>query len=300
MDSATFLKKMADLAAQCPAGQPIPEDEASKLPIHVERIGVSGPRVLIIHGGVQGSIGGGSKSFIKHKALAEMGWQIELVERPGFGRSPSRGVDDMNADAAWIFEMLAGGAHLIGHSWGGGEALLAAARRPQAVSSLILIEPAVQGLAMTDPIVAVDPEAQATVLGLIGDLAKTSTPSEFAAAFLRNLGAPISGLTEFDLTDTNALTELGCSVLRGRTGSPKEMRQAAEIVAKANIPTLVIGGGWSKGFELLCEIAARATNGRHVLVPSPNHFPQFESPDEFNRVVDKFMRDSDQARPSSR
>ena len=39
-----------------------------------------------------------------------------MVERPGFGQSPTCGVDDMAADAVWIAVMLGDGAHLIGHS----------------------------------------------------------------------------------------------------------------------------------------------------------------------------------------
>ena len=130
------------LLALCTA-QPEP-DGASSLPIDVRHLGTAGPRVLLIHGGVQGSLGGGPATFTRQDALAESSWRVDSVSRPGFGPSPSRGPDDMDKDAVWIAKMLGGGTNVIAHSWGAAEALLAAARRPAQVQSLILVEPALQ------------------------------------------------------------------------------------------------------------------------------------------------------------
>src|SRR5580692_1895105 len=121
-----MAKHREALIAQCPPLPSISDEEAAKLPIHVTRWGTTGSRVLIIHGGVQGGLGGGPKTFAQQEALALDRWRVELVDRPGFGLSPTRGADDMERDAVWIAEMLGEGAHLCGHSWGGAEALLAA------------------------------------------------------------------------------------------------------------------------------------------------------------------------------
>src|SRR5262249_28744094 len=48
---------------------------------------------------------------------------------------------DFEIDAGDVAELLAGGAHLVGHSYGALGALLAAAARPRAVRSLTVIEP---------------------------------------------------------------------------------------------------------------------------------------------------------------
>ena len=40
------------LIAQCPVVPDVAEAEAAKLPIHVTRWGETGPRVLVVHGGV--------------------------------------------------------------------------------------------------------------------------------------------------------------------------------------------------------------------------------------------------------
>ena len=91
----------------------------------------------------------GPANFRGQKPLAERGWRLKLIARPGFGDSPSRGPDDMEADAILIAGMLSEPTHLIGHSFGGAEVLLAAARRPETVRSLILVEPALQPMLMT-------------------------------------------------------------------------------------------------------------------------------------------------------
>ena len=291
MSLSMVLEKQAALVAQCPAPPSIPEEEASKLPIHVERVGTSGPLVLIIHGGVQGGAGGGPATFVKQKALAEHGWQVAIVDRPGFGQSPSRGVDDMERDAAWIADMLGDGAHLIGHSWGGAETLLAAARRPEAVRSLVLVEPALQVLAMADP--AADPATKATVGRMAEPMLTSQTPADYALAFIRMLG------TNDDTTSrmvgnfsAEVATRFGCSILQARMAPPPVLLRAAETVAKAKVPVLLISGGWSPMIEAVCSVTTRLTGGRHASVPSANHFPQLDNATEFNRVIEAFMKEN--------
>ncbi len=129
--AAKAMERRNALMAQCgPVPARLPEADAAKLPIHVTAWGSTGPAVLIVHGGVQGGLGGGPSTFAKQEPLAQQGWRLQVVDRPGFGQSQSRGVDDMQADAVWIADMLGDGANLIGHSWGGAEALLPAAPKP--------------------------------------------------------------------------------------------------------------------------------------------------------------------------
>lgn len=94
--------------------------------------------------GEQENIGGGTATFLKQRALAKAGWSLSFIERPGFGLSPSWGVDDMQRDAGWISSEFEPLAHVNGHSWGGALALLAAVKNPKTVRLLTLIEPALQ------------------------------------------------------------------------------------------------------------------------------------------------------------
>ena len=293
---AALGERRAALLAQCPPAPPSPAPaELGRHPINVIDEGADGPVVVIVHGGVQGGLGGGPATFDGQKVLGTRGWRLRMVERPGFGRSPSRGVDDMEADAEWIADLLGDGAHLVGHSWGGAEALLAAARRPDAVRSLTLIEPALFPIVMTDPALRADPAMQAVGGRLAGLMMRSDTPADYALNFARTvLGPPddeevkarVAGLEN----DRELAARVGCAVLQGRMASPETMRAAADAIAAAKIPTLVVSGGWSDFFDRVGEVVARFTGGRFVTVPAANHMVQQVSADAFNAEIVEFMR----------
>jgi pimeloyl-ACP methyl ester carboxylesterase len=303
--AAKAMEHREALIAQCPPAPPrLPEADAARLPIHVTTWGASGPAVLIVHGGVQGGLGGGPSTFSKQEPLAQRGWRLQLVDRPGFGQSASRGVDDMQADAAWIADMLGDGANLIGHSWGGAEALLAAARRPEAVRALVLVEPAMQTLLLGDPAIEADPALKADAMRFAGLLMSAGTPRDYALGFAHSLGAVETG-SDASNTAVAALDadpalagRFGCALLQARMAPPPVMLQAAAAIARAHIPVLVVTGGWSPFFDAVGARAAALTGGRHVVVRSANHFVQLTSAEGFNTVVDAFLREADKANPS--
>lgn len=103
--------------------------------LHVERLG-SGPPVLFVHG----SVGGGESTWSEQQPLAER-WTLLLLDRPGYGSNPPVEREDFDVDAGHVAELLGDGVHLVGQSYGGVVSLLAAARRPEAVRSLTVIEP---------------------------------------------------------------------------------------------------------------------------------------------------------------
>jgi pimeloyl-ACP methyl ester carboxylesterase len=295
-----ILAKRAALVAQCQPSQVLPKAEAEGSPIHVTTWGHKGPVVLFVHGGVQGGLGGGPSNFAEQKPLSAEGWLLKLPDRPGFGMSPSRGPDDQESDAIWIAEMLGDGSHVIGHSFGGAEALLAAGVRPQAVRSLVLIEPALQPLILTDPDSMRNPDALAALQNIGTFFITARTPAEFARLFAGSLGkgedgGPNPSLAALAESPEKGAT-LGCALLQARPASAAAMRQAAEIAAQSHIPVLVISGGYSPAQDKVAEIVAKLTHGRHVIVSSPNHFVQQMNPKEFNRVVNDFMSDADRRR----
>ncbi len=288
MDRNAALEKFAWLAAQCPVVEPPPA--ATSLPIHFEHLG-EGERIVLIHGGVQGAIGGGPATFSRQKALVERGYRIDIAERPGFGRSPSRGVDDMEDSAVWIAEALGDGAHLIGHSWGGAAALAAAGRRPEAVRSLILVEAALQTLALTDPQVQANPGEADKIFALVDSFLAARTPADYARIALRGVGRMVGEMGNGQVeTDEATLTKWGCAALQNRMSSPLALRQAATALRELKVPVLVVSGSWSEAIQAVGDVIARATGGRHVRLTSPNHYPQYEAADEFNGIVDDFIR----------
>lgn len=290
----------AALVAQCPPLD-LPANPAS-LPINVTRWGTTGPRVLVIHGGVQGGLGGGPPTFDRQEALGSQGWRMERVDRPGFGRSPSRGVDDMERDAVWVADMLGDGAHLIAHSWGGGTAFMAAALRPGAVKSLILVEPTLNALIAYDPATRNDPAFHAAVDRRDSLLLAASSPQSYGLGFARSLGTlapgsdmPNATAAAFEADPVQA-ARVGCSLLRARIARPEAMHSAAERIKAAGIPVLIVTGGWSATYDMVAEVGARAVRGRHVIVRSPSHFVQMANAEEFNQVADTFMREAESRR----
>ncbi|WP_375382958.1 alpha/beta fold hydrolase [uncultured Sphingomonas sp.] len=292
----------AELIAKCPVMRDVPDAEASRLPIHVTRWGNSGPRVVIIHGGVQGGVGGGPTTFAKQQPWGSDGWRVEAVDRPGFGASPSRGVDDMTRDSVWIADMLDGGANLIGHSWGGAEALLAAARRPAAVRSLVLVEPALTAIVAADPALRNNPAVIAGDKMRARLLMTAETPGQYGASFARMLGSAPAGGAETNVainamtSDPALATRTGCALLEGRIPAPAVFQNAIATIAEAHVPVLIVTGGWNPGFDAAADVLARLMHGRHVIVRSPNHFVQLSNSADFNREVAAFMRDADRDR----
>jgi pimeloyl-ACP methyl ester carboxylesterase len=293
---AAVAQRRAELLAQCPpAPSTMPREAHLANPINVVELGPDGPTVLIVHGGIQGGLGGGPATFDQQRPLAGRGWRLRMVERPGFGGTASRGIDDMVADAEWIAEMLGDGAHLVGHSWGGAEALLAAARRPDAVRSLTLIEPSLFPIVMTDPDLRADPEMQAVAGRLAQLMLQSATPADYALNFARTVLGPaddaetaqrIAGLRE----DPAAAASVGAALLLSKMASPAAMRSAADMIAANGVPTLVISGGWSPFFDRIGEVVARFTGGRYLVVPAVNHMVQDVSGHDFNSALETFMR----------
>jgi pimeloyl-ACP methyl ester carboxylesterase len=275
------------LLSQC-SSMPVPQGvETGSLPINLTHWGQAGPRMLLIHGGVQGNLGGGPTTFAKQEPLSRNGWQLILPERPGFGKSPSRGPDDMESDAVWISGML-DDVVLIGHSFGGAEALLAAAQRPDGVRALILVEPALHALLPRSKVMETNHEARKEFLQFGEASLSSKTPAEYGMVFARNLGPGTDAGTAL-ANDPDKAASLGCALLRARMASPEKLRTAAETVARAKIPVLAISGGWSPAFNAIGELTAELTHGEHVIVPSMNHFPQLMNPDVFNDAIAAFV-----------
>jgi pimeloyl-ACP methyl ester carboxylesterase len=101
-----------------------------------------------VHGGTPGV---GAEAFAAQRPLAQRR-HLVLPDRPGHGQTPAEGREDFERDAALLAPLLGpGGAHVVGHSYGGVVALYIAAGHPERVRSLTLIEPPAFWLAPEDP-----------------------------------------------------------------------------------------------------------------------------------------------------
>ena len=257
--------------------------------IHVTRWGSKGPHVLMIHGGPQGGPAGGAGGFAAQKALADRGWQLVLPDRPGHGLSPSRGAEDMEVDATWVAEMLGGGSHLVGHSYGGLVALAAAGLRPDAVKSLTLVEAPVYSAAADNPAVQAFQVEQGRIQS--SDLALLPKLMRFSQLVMiprEDMG---------NRPTMEQLTAMGAGLAAMRSPDDWDSRPALTTIIQAKIPVLAVSGGGNPAFVAIGEGLARMTGGRHIVIKSGHHLPQLIE-GQFNDAIDAFMRDAESTYPA--
>jgi pimeloyl-ACP methyl ester carboxylesterase len=127
----------------------------------VEPGAVVDPPAVLVHG----TLSWGTLTFDRQRPLAARR-RLLVPDRRGFGDSPdlhgSPYTSDYEVDARDVIDLLAAGAHLVGHSYGAVVAMLAAATRPDLVRSLALIEPPAHMLAIGNTAVAAAVAAAAT------------------------------------------------------------------------------------------------------------------------------------------
>ena len=74
--------------------------------VHITRWGHTGTKLVLIHGGVQGTKESGTAHFLAQERLAERGYEVLVPDRPGHGRSPAPNrPDDAEADGQWVAEL---------------------------------------------------------------------------------------------------------------------------------------------------------------------------------------------------
>jgi pimeloyl-ACP methyl ester carboxylesterase len=210
--------------------------------------------------------------------LAER-WALVLPNRPGFGDSPPLERGDFEQEAPLIAELLGGGAHLVGHSYGAVIALLAAALRPDAVRSLVVSEPGCFNVAAGRPHID---EVLANGAQLYA-AAQSMEPREFLLHF--RAGVHSAHETPDALPDW--LERGARHVMHERP--PWEADVPLDALASATFPKLMISGGHSDGFETLCDVIAERIGARREVVPGRSHtIPGTGAP--YNALLESFLR----------
>ena len=184
------------------------------------------------------------------------------VYRRGFAPSPEPPCDrqDFELDANDLLGLLEDRRHLVGHSYGGVAAAIAAISRPAQVRSLTLLEPAL--FLPTD-----DPEVSR--FARMGDEVMThglQTEPATLREFLRIAGAPIS--------DDGPLPEEVVRGVRRAEGSrpPSEAHPRLELLPDAGVPSLVVSGDHHPAIEHMCDAVAAALGARRLICPGAGHF----------------------------
>jgi pimeloyl-ACP methyl ester carboxylesterase len=253
--------------------------------LHVAVSG-SGPPAFLVHG----SMSFGALAFSEQRPLAAE-FELHVVDRAGFGRSPDAdGRVDFEAEAAELAELLEAPAHLLGHSYGAIVCMLAAARRPERVRSLVVIEPPAFGLLRDHPAV------REMVSRLDEHIAAAAgmTEEEYLRGFLQAWGfEPREGPTLNDLARRSVRRSIGERL-------PTEAEIPLDALAVAPFPVLVARGGWDavpaaalaiggRAFIAVCDLLVERLGAELAVFPGAAHQPQ-QLGEPFNRRITEFWR----------
>jgi pimeloyl-ACP methyl ester carboxylesterase len=233
--------------------------------VHVTVWGDGAPAVF-----VHGSFGWGEETWREQRPLAEA-YRLLLIDRRGFGASAPDGRVDFERDAEDVANLLEDGAHLVGHSYGGVVSLLAAARRPENVRSLTLIEPPAFGVARGDEAV------EELIRNIDEATVSTDDPAEYRVRFLRGFGFP----GEFVPLE-------GAQLEAARASMGERPPWEAEIplgeLAEAALPVLLVQGDWcpaplsararaGAAFRAVCNVLHERLDAQRAVFPAA-HNPQ--------------------------
>jgi pimeloyl-ACP methyl ester carboxylesterase len=219
---------------------------------------------------VHGSFGWGEETFREQRPLAEH-YRLLLVDRRGFGASPANGRVDFARDAEDVAELLGDGAHLVGHSYGGVASLLAAARRPDVVRSLLLIEPPAFGIVRGNAAV------EELIANISAAAASTDDPAEYRMRFLQGFGFPAQRETL-----EGATLEAARASMTERP--PWEADIPLDELERAGLRVLLVQGDWcpapdsaralaGEAFRAVCDVLYERLGADRAVFPSA-HNPQ--------------------------
>jgi pimeloyl-ACP methyl ester carboxylesterase len=232
-------------------------------------------RLVLVHG----SVVGGRATWTAQRPLAEE-FELVVVERPGFPPNPPVDRVDFEADAQLVAQLLEPGDHLVGHSYGGVVVLLSAASRPEAVASLMVIEPPATGVASGIPVVADFAEAGR----LLYASGSTCDPEIFLRRFLHAVGS--------ELDPPQPLPpelEQGARALAVERG-PWEAEIPLDALAAGPFPKLVVSGAHHPAFDAICDVLERELHAERLVLPGFGHAVQRHP--EFNDRLADFVRRS--------
>lgn len=237
--------------------------------LHVQVWGDGVPAVL-----VHGSISTGEESWQGQRSLADRGFRLLVPDRRGYGDTAEEVGEDYLQDAEDVAELLGEGAHVVGQSYGGLAALLAAARCPGAVLSLAVVEPPAFALRRDAPAVA----------GLVADLEDLWGQTDlsdraFLEAVLRLVGTPLDEIPDEMLEQWAG--QVG--PLR-HSRPPWEAEIPLERLASTPFPKLVVSGGHHPAFDAVCDELTQELGAERAVITGAGHEVQMVA-EPFNEAL---------------
>jgi pimeloyl-ACP methyl ester carboxylesterase len=232
------------------------------------------PRLLLVHGSVVNA----ELTWSAQKPLADR-FDLVLPNRRGFPPGPDVERVDFEDEAVWLEQFLEPETHLVGHSYGGVIALLAAAAHPE-LGSLTVVEPPALGVARGIP--AVDEFVERSEAHWRRG---PRDPAAFLRGFFELVGTPVPP-GEF----TPDLLQGARTLMVERL--PSEAVIPFDELAAAPFPKLVVSGGHSAAFDAVCDVLESRLGAERAVLPGAGHSVQRLGAPFNDLLADFVMRSS--------
>ena len=285
-------------------------------PVHYVDFGgpEDGPAVVLVHG-----LGGSHLNWDLFAPLLNEHARVYALDLPGFGRSePGARTASVSANAAalhrFLAEVVGEPAVLVGNSMGGMLSILATGEHPDAVTGLVLLDPAVPGPRRAlDPLVAlmfaiyavpfvgerfmrrrrtrqselVRVREMLTLVGVDPD----AVPPEVIdrSVTLLQEREDVEGMDQAFLAAARSLLRL--------LADPRRYRKA---MASIRVPVLLVHGDRDRLIPVAAarDIARRHPSWRYLELADVGHVPQLQVPEELAAEVLAWLDDTAEARAS--
>lgn len=251
-----------------------------------------GPTVVLLHG-----LGATKLSYLPLLPALAGQYRVVVPDLPGHGESSKPRADYTPGYFAGVVEELldevgAGRVALIGNSMGGRVALEVAARTPDRVSSLVLLDPAVAGLPfpMYTRLLRMLPTGVGRVpLPLRKRLVMRGIRQLFADPQLMASAAYLAGADEF--IRIYRFGRARVALLAALRGLMADTDSFWERVEDVEAPTLIL---WGREDGLVPvrlgrRLASAMRDAELVVLPGVGHVPQFEAPETTRKLVTEFL-----------
>lgn len=253
--------------------------------------GAAEPPAVFVHGVL--AWGTDDKYGFGHQRPLAKDRRLVFVDRRGHGDSPDLTGPfrtDYEVDARDLISVLGDGAHLIGHSYGGVAAMLAAAERPDLIRSLALIQPGSMRVAEEHPVIA-DLLAR-------NRAASAALPADMTAEDYLRLATESVGMTVPDPTPQRLRTAYSSMGERPCWDAPIDLAP----IAAAPWPTLVVIGDWvgapdeyrrlaGEPLTITAEVVADRLDAELLTVPG--FYPQVQEPELVNHALRQLWERAD-------
>jgi pimeloyl-ACP methyl ester carboxylesterase len=280
-------------------------------PVHYVDFGgnADGPTILLVHG-----LGGSHLNWDLLAPLLTPHGRVFAIDLPGFGRSePGERKASVQANVAvvkrFIDEVAGTPVVLVGNSMGGMISILVAGERPDAVTSLVLLDPAVPGPRRAlDPLVALMFVIYA--VPFVGErfLAKRRTSTSARARVIETLklcgvdpdAVPPSvidrSITLLDeRADVEGMDKAFLVAARSLLKLLVDPRRYRKAMGSIRLPVLLVHGDRDRLVPVAAarDIARRHPSWRYLELTGVGHVPQLQVPAELASAMLEWLAETE-------